>query len=127
MQTTSLTGGDSAQCYNYSSDFPFCGLKLPLALFHPFRFFLFGCSCLCRFGLHSALHCRKAALLHSSRPRPSVAAVCLPHSFTHRSCDRPLQNLRLQTPLARSVKFALSEHCKISSWLFLADKFWVLF
>lgn len=77
--------------------FSFCcflcsGIKLPLALI-TFSILSLGSSCLCRFGFHSAVHRRKAALLQRSGPWQSVAAVCLPHPFTHRDSDCPLQNL----------------------------------
>lgn len=70
----------------------------------PFFFFFFlpGPSFFCRFGFHSAVYRRKAALLQCSWPRQSVATVCLPHTSAHCNSNRPLQNLRLQASLARS-------------------------
>lgn len=81
--------------------------KLHLALLNfstppPLFFFSPGPSFFCRSGFHSAVHCRKATLLQCRWPGQSVAAVCLPHTSAHRNCHRPLQNLRLQAPLARS-------------------------
>lgn len=63
---------------------------------------LFGTSFLCRSGLHSAVHCGKATVFQRSRSRQSMAAMRLPHTSSHCNSDRSLQNLRLQTPLARS-------------------------
>lgn len=91
-----------------------------LCLWSSFQSFLFGRSCLCRFGFHSAVRRRKATLLQYSGPRQSVAAVRFPHTFTHRNSDCPLPNLWLQTPLARSVYYSVWHHlnnaCFQSMW-----------
>lgn len=67
--------------------------------------------CICRTGLHSFVHRRKTALLHSSRPGQSMASVCLPYPFTHSNCDCFVQNLWLQTPLARCFSGVFAGSC----------------
>lgn len=84
----------------------FCCLSVFSASFHLLRSLfqasLSGTSFLCRSGLHSAVHCGKASVFQHGGSRQSMAAVRLPHTSSHCNSDRPLQNLRLQTPLARS-------------------------